>query len=591
MAPKGICHLLEEAEGRFVQMTNSVTTFNPHLTMRGSWDEREFLDIGSYDPGWRKWRTCDPTSAHWYDAASLSRYIAAHIARDEDQGRAGRTVRDFISEFRGLTRGPKQKLVLAETDTARVSLASFFNEGKGDIGRLLTACKEQTRPVKPEDLGILGADHLLADCRAVGAAVTSFRYKKRLGITLGGLPYVVEGAFAYCPDADVRKIAAGVNFSVGIRNPFRLSAFEDLSSALARRYADADEPVVFIIHYTCPRVDYTDRGKSTLNLPSEVRADARAIIEAVTKDWHKQRLAEVRHAGAAAKRREQLLKEHTRPKKTEPPEPTGTLGQKILSAAGGAELSIDDLTVLSPGNDPYTAWRRRREAEWFAKLFNRFVAASATKHLRGFFYLLVSSTVTGSDGKPFVNDYKHWKALQDASKAARWLGLIEFERIVDERNAPPEIHVPGVTPISTAIDPGAVCEIPATAECALPAFRLAGFNGQQSHRIIFYGEKSSLAVVLRPIAEEIGAEMILVTGRKFGFAHFRDGQAGKRGRSACRRLLFLGFRSQRTPNAHQCRPQAAGAAGPALPRPQDQALSGRAHAGTDPRAEASQLST
>jgi hypothetical protein len=176
-------------------------------------------------------------------------------------------------------------------------------------------------------------------------------------------------------------------------------------------------------------------------------------------------------------------------------------------------VPIDALTVLSPANDPYTAWRRRREAEWFAKVFNRLVPARATKHLRGLLYLVVSlPDLMGPDGKPFLNDYKHWQALQSASKAARWLGLVPFERIIDERNAPAEIFVPGVTPISTGVDPGTGCEIPLTAEDALPHLRLAGFQGRQTHRIIFYGEKSSLSVVLRPIAEEIGAEMILVTG-------------------------------------------------------------------------------
>jgi len=63
-----------------------------------------------------------------------------------------------------------------------------------------------------------------------------------------------------------------------------------------------------------------------------------------------------------------------------------------------------------------------------------------------------------------------------------------------------------------SVDPGTGCEVPPTAEAALPRLLLAGFCGRQTHRIIFYGEKSSLSVVLRPIAKEIGAEMILVTG-------------------------------------------------------------------------------
>ena len=68
------------------------------------------------------------------------------------------------------------------------------------------------------------------------------------------------------------------------------------------------------------------------------------------------------------------------------------------------------------------------------------------------------------------------------------------------------------TLISTSVNPGKECDVPSTAEEALPRLRLEGFTGKQTHRIIFYGEKSSLAAVLGPIARQIGAEMLLVTG-------------------------------------------------------------------------------
>jgi hypothetical protein len=287
-----------------------------------------------------------------------------------------------------------------------------------------------------------------------------------------------------------------------------------LASILGRQQVSRHDPVVLVVHYTCPRVDFADRGKGTLALPREVAEEIVGLVEAVTKDWAKQRRAELRSATAEAKRSERLLKQRLRPEKKGPPVPTGVLAENICRAAAEIGISVDDLVVLSPANDPYTAWRRRSEAEWFARLFDRLVPAGATKHLRGFFYLLVSSPdgITGAEGKPFVNDYKHWQALQSAAKAARWLGLVPFERIIDERNAPPEIYVPGATPISTSIYPGTGCDFPLTAEAALPHLCLSGFYGRQTHRIIFYGEKSSLSVVLRPIAEQIGAEMILVTG-------------------------------------------------------------------------------
>jgi len=159
--PEKASHLLEAAEDRFVQTVCNFTTFNPHLTIRSRWNEREFLDLPATDREWRKWRTCDPTSAHWYEVDQFERYMAAHIARDEDQGRTGRTVRDFISELRGLARSAKQKLVLAETKTSGVGLATCFAGGPVTIAALLNSCQKHTKPVKPEGLGLIGDDHLL----------------------------------------------------------------------------------------------------------------------------------------------------------------------------------------------------------------------------------------------------------------------------------------------------------------------------------------------------------------------------------------------------------------------------------------------
>ena len=59
---------------------------------------------------------------------------------------------------------------------------------------------------------MIGDDHLLEDCCAVGAAAESFRYHKHLGTTRDGLPYSIEAAFAYCPDGpDHRRLITGVN--------------------------------------------------------------------------------------------------------------------------------------------------------------------------------------------------------------------------------------------------------------------------------------------------------------------------------------------------------------------------------------------
>jgi hypothetical protein len=117
-----------------------------------------------------------------------------------------------------------------------VPLASFFRGGEDAISRLLTSCRQHTKPVDPKDLGLIGARHLMQQALAAGAAEETFRCKKLFGTRLDGLPYAVEVAFAYCPDAEGRRLITGVNFSSGIRNPFQQLGFaENLSALLARR--------------------------------------------------------------------------------------------------------------------------------------------------------------------------------------------------------------------------------------------------------------------------------------------------------------------------------------------------------------------
>ncbi len=57
---------------------------------------------------------------------------------------------------------------------------------------------------------------------------------------------------------------AGVNWSPGILNPFReLGKYgKSLDSLLQEQWAGRDEPIALVLHLACPRVEYTDRGKS-----------------------------------------------------------------------------------------------------------------------------------------------------------------------------------------------------------------------------------------------------------------------------------------------------------------------------------------
>jgi hypothetical protein len=226
------------------------------------------------DLSWKKWLPSLPTSAHWYDLARFERYIAAHVAHDRDTGREPeRTVREFIAELDGFRRSASQKRVLDNASMQRLPLSSLFGpEGKPHrdrIAELLRACKAHSRPIKPHLLGLIGKQHLLARFKAAGVHKETFKYKKAVGVMNDGLPWVIETAFGYCPDEMTsRRIITGVNFSVAVGNPFRsMAGGEGLEAKLHQLRAGRDEPIVFVLHYTCPRVEFTDRGKTALIIP------------------------------------------------------------------------------------------------------------------------------------------------------------------------------------------------------------------------------------------------------------------------------------------------------------------------------------
>jgi DNA topoisomerase VI subunit B len=272
--PESASSILSDSEARFLQIADDFGWLNPHLQIRIEWDGVERVSRQPSNPDWdEKWRACDPTSAHWYDLARLARYIGAHVSRDQDYGR-DRRVREFISEFRGFSGSAKQKLVLDETKLTRAAaLSSLFGpvgEPKnGQIESLLRALQKHSKAVKPKNLGLIGKEHLLARFKVIGVEPDTFKYHKALGET-EGLPWIVETAFGWCPSLTRRRIIVGVNWSVGLGNPFRsFSRYggKGLESLLAEQRAGRDEPIIFILHYVCPRAAYTDRGKSAITIP------------------------------------------------------------------------------------------------------------------------------------------------------------------------------------------------------------------------------------------------------------------------------------------------------------------------------------
>ena len=270
------------AEERLKELAASYTWFNPHLTLRGSWHGKKFLDVSATNPNWEKWKPRNPTSPHWYDEACLQRYLAAHVARDRDLGR-DRTVREFISEFRGLSGTAVQRKVLEEVGCSYKSLAQFFGidrVNRAGIAKLLAAMKRHSKPVAPKHLGIIGREHLKQRFLAAGGNAKTFEYQQRKGYDKNGIPYLVEIAFGLhqhglTPPAGFlvvsRKFVSGVNWSIGIHNPFRTfgSTGQGLENMLAELRVNNREPVIAAVHLAAAHVQYTDRGKTSIVLSDD----------------------------------------------------------------------------------------------------------------------------------------------------------------------------------------------------------------------------------------------------------------------------------------------------------------------------------
>jgi len=192
----------------------------------------------------------------------------------------------------------------------------------------------------------------------------------------------------------------------------------------------------------------------------------------------------------------------------------GILRRVIERACELTGLKLPALTVMSDRSDPYRldTPARHRDGAWLAQQLEIGFPKGKKTHWRGLHYYLITRKVqvVKPDGSNFLNTEENWDWLvEDAGKAARWLGYIEFDRIVDRRNAPPVIHrrpreLPGRrADASLYIDlPDHIGPVPVS----------CGFIPRQPFQLVLYGEKSSLEEVAAPIAERHEADLYLVTG-------------------------------------------------------------------------------
>ena len=167
-------------------------------------------------------------------------------------GSTPKTVREFVGEFRGLSATTKQKTVSAEANLERAYLHDLVADKQLDkvaIRRLRKAMQANSKPVKPESLGILGESHFrrllvkagpsVGDDSSLqegeneeflqkpddGSAQNTFRYSKLSEINEEGLPCVVEVAFCITQDPKLQGVHFGLNWSATLGNPLEGDRF------------------------------------------------------------------------------------------------------------------------------------------------------------------------------------------------------------------------------------------------------------------------------------------------------------------------------------------------------------------------------
>ncbi len=173
--PESASSLLHDAKAQFLQLAECYTFVNPHLSLTLKWFGEQWRWEAT-TPHWPKWRPSNPTCPSWYTEEHLSRLIAGYLTHEREQG-AGRTVREFVTEFRGLTSTAKQKAVLEETGLGRMALSDLASGGELDrprIRQLLAAMQAHSTPIKPAALGIIGKDHLAHRFAALGCEMGTF---------------------------------------------------------------------------------------------------------------------------------------------------------------------------------------------------------------------------------------------------------------------------------------------------------------------------------------------------------------------------------------------------------------------------------
>jgi DNA topoisomerase VI subunit B len=308
--PESACTILEAACDELLPLAEAYLLSNPHLTLTLRTPAGTFSSA-AVDPLWQKWQATAGSSPLWYDTESFARLVRAQLKDDQERGHR-RPLREFLEQFHGLSGTSKRRKVLEAARLYRASLTDLLRDDALDevpIATLLRAMQAEARPVKPTRLGVIGEANLRRRIEEWNGQ--AFRYAKAMGSDGDGFPYVIEGAFAWMPRSEKRKLILGANFASSPSLSFSLNLWQTAETLLEGRYAGAEEPICVFLHLVHPRLTFTDLGKTRVALAYPIARDLRGVIKKITDAWERQRRREIKSAKAELKRLDALERQQT----------------------------------------------------------------------------------------------------------------------------------------------------------------------------------------------------------------------------------------------------------------------------------------
>ena len=192
----------------------------------------------------------------------------------------------------------------------------------------------------------------------------------------------------------------------------------------------------------------------------------------------------------------------------------GVLRNVIEAACDDEGVNLQKLTVLYRDLDPYRKDTEagHRDGRWVGEQLQRFFGSTKETHWRGLYYAIIMAKVKVKkpDGTNFTSSHDDWIWLiEEASKAARWLGYVPFDRIKDQRNSPPINH--RIAKIEPRLDLLAAFDIEIPDD-ATPTPTAEGFVARQAFCFALFAEKASLEEICLPWAQQYQVDLFLGTG-------------------------------------------------------------------------------